>query len=389
MRKQILHFTCLLTLSALVVFSGIGFAGAQTTQQTTQPNMATPVNPDITQRELALFDNFMDSHPEMAGQIQKDPSLINNQQFVESHPALQEFLQGHPQVREEIAENPNVFMHREQRYEQREGDQDKRGDRDISRAELANMDSFLDRHPEIAEQLQKDPSLVNNRKFVDNHPALKEFLVGHPEIREELAENPNAFMHREGRFDDHDKDGRNRDNDITRRQLASMDHFLDSHPEIAEQLHKDPSLVDNKNFVAGHPALQEYLQQHPEVRQEIDANPNAFMKQEQRFDRNEDRRWDRDGDTSRGDVASFHQFLDGHSRIAEQLSKNPELAKNEEFMEGHPELQQYLQANPGVQEQLKANPQTFVKSAQEFDASKPTKPVATPKAPVVEPKPKQ
>jgi|SRR5579863_1069715 len=382
MRKQILHLIYLLTFSASFVFSGTGLASAQTSQT----NPPAPVNPDITQRELAAFDNFMDSHPEMAGQLKKDPSLINDREFVESHPALQEYLQGHPQVREEIAENPNVFMHREQRYEQREGD--RRGDRDISRAELANMDSFLDRHSEIAEQLQKDPSLVNNRKFVEDHPALKEFLVGHPEIREDFAQNPNAFMHREDRFDA--RDHRDTD-DITRRQLASMDRFLDSHPEIAEQLHKDPSLVDNKNFVAGHPALQEYLQQHPEVRQEIDAHPNAFMKQEQRFDRSEDRRWDRDGDTSRGELASFHQFLDNHSRIAEQLTKNPELAKNEEFMEGHPELQQYLQAHPGVQEELKENPQTFVKSAQQFTESSttPSKPVATPKAPVVEPKPKQ
>src|SRR5258708_33417678 len=81
-----------------------------------------------------------------------------------------------------------------------------------------------------------------------------------------------------------------RDNDTTVRELASFDRFSDSHPEIAEQLHKDPSLVNNREFVEKHPALQEYLQQHPGARDEISENPNRFMRQEQRFDRLEDSR---------------------------------------------------------------------------------------------------
>src|ERR1700733_9436251 len=62
---------------------------------------------------------------------------------------------------------------------------------------------------------------------------------------------------------------RDRDDDATRRQLASFDAFLDSHPEVAEQLRKDSSLVNKPEFIAAHPQLQEYLQQHPEIRQEL------------------------------------------------------------------------------------------------------------------------
>jgi len=82
-------------------------------------------------------------------------------------------------------------------------------------------------------------------------------------------------------------------NDTTRAELASFDRFLDSHHEIAEQLRKDSSLVKNSEFVQNHPALQTYLQQHPEVREELTENPNAFMRQENRYDRSEDAR-DRD-----------------------------------------------------------------------------------------------
>ena len=35
----------------------------------------------------------------------------------------------------------------------------------------------MDSHPEIAEQLRKNPSLVNNQEFVENHPALQTFLL--------------------------------------------------------------------------------------------------------------------------------------------------------------------------------------------------------------------
>ena len=195
--------------------------------------------------ELVTLDNFLDSHPEIAEQLRKDPSLVDNKQFVQDHPALQQFLQQHPYVSEEFKENPNGFMRQEARYEAH----------DTNRAELASFDQFMDRHPEIGEQLRKDPSLVDNKQFVENHPALQLYLKDHPDVREEISENPNAFMQLEKRYDRNEDRGQR--NDITRGELASFDQFLDHHSEIAEQLRKDPSLVDNKQFVANHPALQQ------------------------------------------------------------------------------------------------------------------------------------
>jgi hypothetical protein len=250
------------------------------------------------------------------------------------------------------------------------------GDNDTTTRQLADMDNFLDGHPEIAEQLRKDPSLVNNREFVENHPALGEYLEKHPGVREELRENPNAFMHQENRYDrreerrEGDRDMRG-DRDITRRELAGMDRFLDSHPEMAEQLKKDPSLINNREFVENHPALQEYLQKHPEVREEVKENPNAFMQREERYDRREDGlRADRDnrmGDRDRGrdehgGLTNFGQFLGGHSNIAAQLSQDPSLANNKEYLANHPELAEYLKSHPTVTQQLAENPQAVMNS---------------------------
>ena len=370
----------LITLAALI---WVAPAGAQTMTPQTQDS-------DTTRRQLADFDRFLDSHPEVASELRQDPSLVNNPEFVENHGELQQYLQQHPEVREEIKEKPNAFMNREQRYERHdadsdrhENDNDRNRDRDTTRGQLASFDHFLDSHPELAEKLRQDPSLVKNHKFVSHNHALRDYLKDHPEVREELRENPNAFMRQEQRFDR--RDGV-RDGDVTRSELANMDRFLDSHPEIAEQLRKNPSLVKNREFVENHPALEEYLQQHPQVREEVAENPNGFMRQEQRFDRHEGMRGDHD--TTQAELASFGQFLGSHSTVAEQLSKDPSLAKNQEYRENHPELQQYLSAHPRVQEELSENPQAFVKSAQQFSNTKQPPPTA-PKTPMAEPKSKQ
>src|SRR6201997_5082391 len=276
-------------LASLALTSLMWTAPARAQSQSSTPQDR---DSDMTRQQLSALDQFLDQHPELSEQLRKNPSLVNNEEFVENHPDLQRYLQAHPEVKENLTQNPNAVMHQEQRYDRREDqdrdrDRDRRQDRDrsdITRGELVNMDRFMDSHPEIAEQLRKDPSLVDNKQFVNSHPALQEFLANYPGVREEYKENPNAFMNREQRFDQ-----REGNRDVTRGELANMDHFMDSHPEVAEQLRKDPSLVDNKEFVKSHPALQEFLANHPGVREEYKENPNAFMHQEDRYDQREDR----------------------------------------------------------------------------------------------------
>ena len=378
----------------------------------TQDNRVTQdQDNDITRQELARFDQFLDSHREIAEQLRKSPSLVNDRNFVEQHQALQAYLQQHPAIREELKENPNAFMRQENRYDRREDARD----RDISRQELASFDKFLDDHREVAEQLRKNPSLVNDREYVQKHPELQTYFSQHTGVREELRENPNAFMRQEDRFDnrqesqirgDNDRNGdrdsdrdvvaRNddrdrsenrsddrdrfdnrdhsrdidsrdsRDRDTTRGQLASFDQFLDKHREIAEQLRKNPALANDQQFLASHPVLQAYLREHKGVREEIDENPQAFMHQEAGYDRHENGIGRSDMDRER---ASFGAFLSSHSAISEQLSKNPSLVKNHEFMATHSELQDYLKAHPAAQAQLAQNPESFIKSSQQFSTT--------------------
>lgn len=75
---------------------------------------------DIDKADIAAFDKFLDSHPEVAKDLRSNPSLVDDQQFVRSHKALQEFLENHPNIRKEIREHPEAFMNKEKKYEQQE-----------------------------------------------------------------------------------------------------------------------------------------------------------------------------------------------------------------------------------------------------------------------------
>jgi len=375
MKKQRSYLKSWLVLTALATVFCLSTSASAQSQPVQNNQVVQDQDNDTTRQELARFDQFLDDHPNIAEQVRKDPSLVNNSEYEKNHPELQTFLENHPRIREEITENPNAFMRQEDRYDRREGLRDDddhnrrgnggRGDNDTTRGELARFDQFLDIHREIAEQLRKDPSLVNNPQFESSHPALHTYLQDHPQVREEIKENPNAFMRQEDRYDRHEG-GRN---DITRGELARFDQFLDSHREIAEQLRKDPSLVNNGEFTKNHPVLYAYLQDHPEIREEIKENPNAFMRQEDRYDRQKNGRGNDMGRDSHEQAARFGQFLNGHATVADQLSRDPSLVKNQEFMENHPELQDYLKDNPDVQRELMANPPTFVKSAKEFSTA--------------------
>lgn len=155
-------------------------------------------------------------------------------------------------------------------------------DHDINRTELTNLDRYLDRNPQVANDLKQNPSLINDPAYLQGHPSLQTFLSKHPGVSEEAKENPNQLVHREQRFD-------NSGRDLTRRQDASFDNFLDSHGSVARELRRNPALANDPNYLAKHPGLQQYLTEHPGVRKEIQENPKSVMRAQRRYEKHEDR----------------------------------------------------------------------------------------------------
>ena len=159
------HASAALNANSAAVPAGVVIsAAAQSPTAAPWPSSATWDN-DINRTELNNFDRYLDDHPEVARELRNNPRLIDNPNWLAQHPSTQQFLNNHPGVNEEIRENPRQFVNRENRFERNGGD--------ISRREAANADNYLDRHPEIAHQLQRDPRLIDNPNYVANHPACR------------------------------------------------------------------------------------------------------------------------------------------------------------------------------------------------------------------------
>ena len=379
--------------------------GPAQAQSTATQDSRPAQSDDITRRDLARFDQFLDSHREVAGELRQTPSLIDDPEYLQKHPELNAYLQEHPSVKQEISQRPDDFMRLEDRYDHDRAARDRdaggadrdagardrdrgTGERAAYRKDLADFNQFLDKHREISEQVRKDPSLLDKREFVDSHPALRDFLRDNPGVREQIQRDPNGFVRHEDVYDrrddrynpnsdradrDRDVNGRDRDanadardrdadnrnRDDHRKDLADFDRFLDRHREIAEQARKDPALLDNRQFVQNHPELQNFLQDNPGVRDQLRQNPDAFMRQEDQFDR-AGNGGDRD---MHNRMADFGGFLGDHSDIRQDLSKDPSVVKDHDYVQNHAELNAYLNAHPDVRDDLMANPQSFVKGA--------------------------
>lgn len=106
---------------------------------------------------------------------------------------------------------------------------------DIKRAELRNFDQFLDSHPQIRAELSRNPSLVNNREYVEKHQELREFLESHPGVREELRENPGVFMHREAGYER--AEDRRGGGEYQPHMRAALDHLRQAESELQAATH--------------------------------------------------------------------------------------------------------------------------------------------------------
>ena len=81
------------------------------------------------------------------------------------------------------------------------GQSDRGDDNEINGTELRNFDGFLDSHPWIESDLNRNPQLAQNPGYLAVHPELREFIARHPGVREELRENPYRFVRVENRWD--------------------------------------------------------------------------------------------------------------------------------------------------------------------------------------------
>ncbi len=310
-------------------------------------------------RELAELGQFLASRQEAEHALLSNPSLIDNQKFLSQHPELQDFLNSHPEIKQAFDQNPSGFMTLEVRFQINMRD----------RFAVARMNQFFDSHEAVKSALAANPSLIDNKNFLQEHPELQQFLNSHPEVRQAFDQNPAVFMRLEAWYEGnpasqyanngYPNGGRNPNPGLTRSEVANMDQFLASHPDVEKQLESNPSLINNVKYRNDHPQLRAFLDSNPQIREAFTQNPSYFMQRENQFATQ--------GNGS-GEVATMDAYLDKHPSEARDLNAYPARINDSDYLSHHKDLQAFLKKNPQVREEFMSNPSAFMRQESSFDA---------------------
>jgi len=65
---------------------------------------------DSLRDEMSAFHRYLNDHPRVAADLERDPGLANSSRYLHEHDHLREFLHNHPQVRQELSANPGRVM---------------------------------------------------------------------------------------------------------------------------------------------------------------------------------------------------------------------------------------------------------------------------------------
>jgi hypothetical protein len=284
-KRAFISFAALAMVSAMVAV-----ARAQISNGISQ---VVPPNVPGTAPVAGFDTGYLDHHPEVARELGRNPGLVDNPQFLATHPGLDSYLASHPQIRTELQQHPERFMNAEGNYERAENRSNFEGA--VSRFD----EGYLDKHPEVARELSRNPRLADDPQFLASHPGLQSYLESHPGVRADLQRNPGHFMSAERNYER--AEGRH---DYQSAVSRFDEGYLDQHPEVARELSRNPRLADNPQFLASHPGLQSYLASHPGVRADLQQHPYRFMSAESRYERYEN------GEQGRG--RKPHPFNNGY-----------------------------------------------------------------------------
>jgi len=142
----------------------------------------------------------------------------------------------------------------------------------------APLARFFDDHPWVARDLQRDPALANDARYLQEHRSLRDFLADHPETQRAFRADPYATLRRTHEVERAARERR----EIDPTEIERLDRFLRDHPEVRSDLHADPARVSDPSYLTKHPAFRDFLRAHPALRRELQDNPWAFMRRYER-----------------------------------------------------------------------------------------------------------
>jgi hypothetical protein len=110
----------LIILATMFMVAGAQVATAVAQEETSSNAVVHHGNTDIIfenagtsglpSARYQAFDQFASDHPEIARALARNPRLIANERFIQSHPALADFQRTHSDFANDFAENPGNYV---------------------------------------------------------------------------------------------------------------------------------------------------------------------------------------------------------------------------------------------------------------------------------------
>ena len=120
--NKILRFASAAVIASTFVLPICGVAFAQENSTFMRPNR--PMHPVAEPRSaLKNQDAFFDSHPEINQDLRNNPRLVDNPEYMKTHPELREYFHSHPNIRNDWKEHPRSAMHREENWQNKHPNQ--------------------------------------------------------------------------------------------------------------------------------------------------------------------------------------------------------------------------------------------------------------------------
>lgn len=107
-----------LVMVGATLTSGVATAQDDATKQGAVGPGHPAEDPGSRSETAMAFDKYMRKNPQVRQEIEKDPSLLNNPDYLAKHPDLQKFMSEHPNFQRAAAKNPDRLV-RKSRSEQR------------------------------------------------------------------------------------------------------------------------------------------------------------------------------------------------------------------------------------------------------------------------------
>lgn len=151
----------------------------------------------LSDRDLRSFEAFLDSHDDTAQELYRDPELIKNERFLRGHSELREWLDDHREAAQVIQADPRAVIWQERTATGREREESRPTTARMSEQDLRSFEDYLSSHDETAQELYRNPELINDRSYVREHKSLRDWLDDHREAAAAIQADPQKFLQRE------------------------------------------------------------------------------------------------------------------------------------------------------------------------------------------------